>query len=161
VKENLPLLLQAARLLTRLFPKIHFAIGLPEDWRAEWVKPLLKRYGDDLPLTLLFGQSRLLLKACDVAVLVAGTITLEAACLGIPSVVVFWMGLLNRLQAHWLRWSATPERIANEVADLLRSHDRREEMRQRLLRVWDKIGEPCVATRIAHFLVSWVEEKPY
>jgi lipid-A-disaccharide synthase len=188
VKENLPLLLQTARLLTRLFPKIHFAIGLPEDWRTEWVKPLLKRYGDDLPLTLLFGQSRLLLKACDVAILVAGTITLEAACLGIPSVVVFWMGLLNRLQAHWLRWqgvnvlnfapfalpnrilgeivmpefigwSATPERIANEVADLLRSHDRREEMRQRLLRVWDKIGEPCVATRIAHFLVSWVEEK--
>jgi lipid-A-disaccharide synthase len=188
VKENLPLLLQTARLLTRLFPKIHFAIGLPEDWRTEWVKPLLKRYGDDLPLTLLFGQSRLLLKACDVAVLVAGTITLEAACLGIPSVVVFWMGLLNRLQAHWLRWqgvnvlkfapfalpnrilgeivmqefigwSATPERIADEVADLLRSHDRREEMRQRLLRVWDKIGEPCVATRIAHFLVSWVEEK--
>jgi lipid A disaccharide synthetase len=56
VKENLPLLLQAARLLTRLFPKIHFAIGLPEDWRTEWVKPLLKRYDDDLPLTLLFGQ---------------------------------------------------------------------------------------------------------
>ena len=188
VKENLPLLLRVARLLLRSFPNIHFAIGFPEDWRTDWVKPLLKRYGDALPLTLLFGRSRLLLKACDVAILVAGTITLEAACLGTPSVVVFWMGLLNRLQAHWLRWrgvnvlkfapfalpnrilgeiimpefigwSATPERIANEVANLLQSHDRREEMHQMLLRVWDEIGEPCVATRIAHFLVNWIEEK--
>ena len=188
VKENLPLLLRVARLLLRSFPNIHFAIGLPEDWRTDWVKPLLKRYGDALPLTLLFGRSRLLLKACDVAILVAGTITLEAACLGTPSVVVFWMGLLNRLQAHWLcwrgvnvlkfapfalpnrilgevimpefvGWSAIPERIADEVANLLRHPDRREEMRQWLLRVWDKVGEPNVATQIAQFLVRWVEEK--
>lgn len=186
VRENLPVLIRAAKLITRSFPELQFVIGLPEGWRDEWVEPLLRRYGKGLTITLRFGQSQLLLRACEVAVLVAGTVTLEAACLGTPGVVVFWMGPLNRLQVHWLRWrgfdvlkmapfalpnrllgeivmpeligwAVTPERIAEEVAELLQHPERREEMRQRLSRVWNEIGEPGVASRIAHFLIRWFE----
>jgi len=188
VRENLPLLLQTAELLIRSRPDVYFAIGLPEGWQLNWVKSLLERYGRNLPFSLLFGQSRVLLRACDVAILVAGTVTLEAACLGTPSVAVFRMGLLNRLQVHWLRWKginvlglgpfalpnrilgeivmpefigwmAKPERIAAAIEQLLADTNQRERIQHRLTKVWDKLGEPKVGLRIANFLVQWLVEK--
>lgn len=188
VRENLPLLLQTAELLIRSRPDVYFAIGLPEGWQLNWVKSLLERYGRNLPFSLLFGQSRVLLRACDVAILVAGTVTLEAACLGTPSVAVFRMGLLNRLQVHWLRWKginvlglgpfalpnrilgeivmpefigwmAKPERIAAAIEQLLADTNQREQIQHRLTKVWDKLGEPKVGLRIANFLVQWLVEK--
>ncbi|MCX7968693.1 MAG: hypothetical protein N3B10_09445 [Armatimonadetes bacterium] len=188
VKENLPLLLKTAEQLNRSIPKVHFAIGLPEGWRLNWVKANLERYGRGLPFSLLFGQSRILMRACDVAILVAGTVTLEAACLGTPSVAVFWMGFLNRLQVHWLRWKgvnvlelgpfalpnrilgeivmpefvgwmAKPERIATSVERLLNDKNQREQVRHRLTKVWNKLGEPKVGLRIANFLVQWLSEQ--
>ncbi len=187
VRENLPLLLQTAELLKRSHPDAHFAIGLPEGWQLKWVRSLLERHARDLNFSLLFGQSRVLLRACDVAILVAGTVTLEAACLGTPSVAVFWMGLLNRLQVHWLRWrgvnalelgpfalpnrilgeivmpefvgwAATPKRVAESVDQLLCDSKLREQMRRHLTKVWDRLGEPGVALRIANFLLSWFSE---
>lgn len=187
VRENLPLLLQTAELLKRSQPDAHFAIGLPEGWQLKWVRNLLERYSRDLPFSLLFGQSRVLLRACDVAILVAGTVTLEAAILGTPSVSVFWMGVLNRLQVHWLRWNgvnvlqlgpfalpnrilgeivmpefigwmAKPERIAFEVKSLLQDANRREQMRQRLLKVREKLGDLNASERIARFLARWIME---
>ncbi len=188
VRENLPLLLRTAELLIRSRPDVYFAIGLPEGWQLNWVKSLLERYGRNLPFSLLFGQSRVLLRACDVAILVAGTVTLEAACLGTPSVAVFRMGLLNRLQVHWLRWKginvlglgpfalpnrilgeivmpefigwmAKPERIAVAIEQLLADTNQRERIQHRLTKVWDKLGEPKVGLRIANFLVQWLVEK--
>ncbi|MGQ9463282.1 MAG: lipid-A-disaccharide synthase [Candidatus Fervidibacter sp.] len=186
VKENLPLLLQTGQHLTRKFPKIHFAIGLPEGWLIDWVQAPLKRWGKNLSLSAHFGQSRFLLKACDVAILVAGTITLEAACLGAPSVMVFQMGPLNRLQVHWLRlkgvnvlslgpfalpnrligkvvvpefvgWAANPSRIAGAVAQLLIDPTHRSEIQQELLKVREKLGEQGAASRIASFLKQWLK----
>jgi len=188
VRENLPLLLQTAELLIRSRPDVYFAIGLPEGWQLNWVKSLLERYGRNLPFSLLFGQSRVLLRGCDAAILVAGTMTLEAACLGTPSVTVFWMGLPNRLQVHWLRWKsinvlglgpfalpnrilgeivmpefigwmAKPERIAAAIEQLLADTNQREQIQHRLTKVWDKLGEPKVSLRIANFLVQWLVEK--
>jgi len=188
VRENLPLLLKTAELLRQSFPEACFAVGLPEGWQLKWVRSILERYGRDLPLSLLFGQSRVLLRACDVAILVAGTVTLEAAFLGTPSVMVFWTGLLNRLQVHWLRfrgvnvlelgpfalpnrilgeivmpefvgWAARPERIASEVASLLRNSKERDEMSRQLIKVREKLGSPGVAVRIAEFLIRWLSER--
>lgn len=186
VKENLPLLLQTGQHLAKKFSEVHFAIGLPEGWLIDWVQGPLKRWGKNLSLSVHFGQSRFLLKACDVAVLVAGTITLEAACLGVPSVAVFQMGLLNRLQVHFLRWkgvnvlslgpfalpnrllggtvmpefigwAAKPERVADAVAQFLTDPNYCSKTQHALLGVWEKLGEQGVASRIASFLCQWLE----
>ncbi len=188
VRENLPLLLQTAQQVHQQVQKVHFAVGLPAGWRLEWVRPLLDRYASRLPLSLHFGQTRALLRACTLALLVAGTVTLEAACLGTPSVMVFWTGWLNRVQAHWLRWRgvnvlqlgpfalpnrllgevvmpefvgwhATPEQISEVAMQLLLNAEQRETLRQRLLQVWDKLGEPGCAFRIATFLRQWLSEQ--
>lgn len=188
VRENLPLLLEVAKLLIHSRPDAYFAIGLPDGWQLKWVRSLIERYGHNLPFSLFFGQSRILLKACDAAILVTGTVTLEAACLGTPSVTVFWMGLPNRLQVHWLRWkginvlelgpfalpnrilgeivvpefigwTSKPERIALAVEQLLANTEQRERIRRRLVKVWGKLGEPKVGLRIANFLFQWVAEE--
>ncbi len=185
VRENLPPLLKAAQRLTRKGRRLHFAIGLPAGWQIKWVAPIVQRYASTLPFSLHFGQTRELLRACDCALLVAGTITLEAACLGTPSAMVFWMGALDRLQAHWLRWRgvnvlqlgpfalpnrligkivmpeligwhATPERIEQVAEELLLPPEPRETLRQNLLCVWDKLSPPGAAQRIARFLAEWL-----
>lgn len=187
VQENLPVLLQVAQRLSKRMSKLRFAVGFPPDWRSEWMQSFLSRHTVDLPLSIYIGHSHELLKACDVGVLVAGTITLEAACLAVPSVAIFWTGVLNRLQVHWLRWHgvsitqlgpfALPNRILGEIVmpefvgwavdadliaetvwQLLTDADFRETMRQRLSQVWEKLGEIGASERIAKFLVQWLSE---
>lgn len=186
VQENLPVLLQVAQRLHRRALRLHFAVGLPPDWRTEWLNKILRRYPVNFPLSVHIGHSHELLKGCDVAVLVAGTVTLEAACLQVPSVAIFWMGWLNRLQWHWMRWrgipvlelgpfalpnrilreivmpefvgwAVNPDRIAETVWQFLTDEGQREAMRQKLKRVWQALGEPGATERVAKFLVNWLK----
>ncbi len=185
VQENLPVLLQVAQRLNRRASQLHFAVGLPPDWRTEWLNKVLRRHPVDLPLSVHIGHSHELLKGCDVAVLVAGTVTLEAACLAVPSVAIFWLSWLNRLQGHWMRWGgipilqygpfALPNRILGEIVmpefigwavhpdtiaetvwKLLTDDEQREAMRKRLAQVWQALGEPGATERVAKFLVEWL-----
>ena len=184
VQENLPILLQVARRLHERDKALHFAIGLPPDWRPEWLARSLTRHGADLPPSVHIGNSHLLLRACDVVLLVAGTVTLEAACLEVPAVAIFWTGLLNRLQVHWLWWQGVkvtqlgpfalpnrllgeivmPEfigwsvdvpRIAETVWQLLTDEAKADAVRQRFRQVWERLGELGACERVAKFLADW------
>ncbi|GBC97516.1 Lipid-A-disaccharide synthase [bacterium HR17] len=187
VRENLPILLQVSHQLWRCDPTLQFALGLPPEWRSDWVAPLLARWGNRIPLSVHIGQSHELLRASDLALLVAGTVTLEAACLQTPSIAVFWTGFLNRLQVHWLRWrgvnvmelgpfalpnrilgdtvmpefigwAASVERLAATAWQLLTDEAHREQMRQRFADLWQRLGEPGACFRVAKFLVQWAEQ---
>lgn len=184
VQENLPILLQVTRRLHERDKALHFAIGLPPDWHLDRIRRHLTHDGSDLPLSVHIGNSHLLLRACDVALLVAGTITLEAACLEVPAVALFWTGLLNRLQVHWLWWQgvkvthlgpfALPNRLLGDIVmpefigwsvdvpritetvwQLLTDESKAEGMRQRFRQVWERLGDPGACERVAKFLADW------
>jgi lipid-A-disaccharide synthase len=89
IRENLPLMLEAARLLQEKRPQVRFV--LPHQRAKVWpqVEELLRT--SRVEVTLLKDRFHGVLKACHGAWVVSGTASLEVAALGIPSVVVYAM----------------------------------------------------------------------
>jgi lipid-A-disaccharide synthase len=108
---------------------------------------------------------------CEIIVAASGTVTLEAAILGTPLVVVYkvnpltyWIGkrlvrvkhvaLVNLVTSQafvpeLIQHDASPERISQEVLDILGDTRRQEWMRQCLRDVRQRLGSPGASARAA------------
>ena len=128
-------------------------------------------------LRLIHHQTREALAAADAAAVASGTATLEAALLGIPTVIVYkesalnWhalgslitaehYGLVNliagrRLATELMQDEFTGETLARELLSLLEPQ-RNAQMRAELNEVMKKIGEPGASRRAANAIVTFV-----
>lgn len=89
-----PLFLRAASLLRQADPGLGFALPAANAARAAELEHMLAACR--LPgITLVRGQSRVVMAACDAVLLASGTATLEAALLKRPMVVAYRMGGLS------------------------------------------------------------------
>ena len=89
IRENLPLMLEAARLLHQLRPQVRFV--LPHLRAKVWpqIEDLLTHSA--VHVLCVPGEFHAVLRACRGAWVVSGTASLEVAAVGIPSVVVYAM----------------------------------------------------------------------
>ncbi|MDW8468848.1 MAG: lipid-A-disaccharide synthase [Burkholderiales bacterium] len=79
----------AARRLRQEAPDLHFVVPTVSRATRALFEQALRRRGDELPLTLLFGHSHEALAAADVALVASGTATLEAALFKTPLVITY------------------------------------------------------------------------
>jgi lipid-A-disaccharide synthase len=68
---------------------LKFIIPAANEQRKSQLKQLLQEYGNDLPITLIDGQSKKVMLAADVVLMASGTTTLEALLLKKPMVVAY------------------------------------------------------------------------
>ena len=144
VKQNLPLQLEAARLLHQRRPEVKFVLCLAGSIDEELVAPICRRarLPDTLRLVRVVGRSREAIRAADVVLAKPGTVTLEAALLERPMVV---MGRVHPLTAailrRWVRapFFAMPNLIAETalVPELLQEQAQPEAMARQLLALLD------------------------
>jgi lipid-A-disaccharide synthase len=87
VEKNLQPLLSTARLVAERFPDAHFALPVARPSLREAIAR--GSDGCGFPLTLVSGDRHLLFRCMDAALAVSGTVTLELALLGVPSVIVY------------------------------------------------------------------------
>ena len=143
------------------------------------INVILKRYGNDLGIRLVTNGAAKALAASDAAILEMGTVALEAACLDVPSIAIFWTGATNRLQAHMIRrkwqrefyalpnmilgrmampeliiWTCSPERIATGIVDLLTNDNARLKMLNDFEEVRSSLGEPGVSDKVANLILQ-------
>lgn len=85
------LFLDAARGLKQRHPELHFIIPSASDARHSELAVLLEEYRD-LGVTLVKGQSHVVMSASDGVLLTSGTTALEAMLLKKPMVVAYRMG---------------------------------------------------------------------
>jgi lipid-A-disaccharide synthase len=162
-------LLDAAAILAERLPRIHFLMPLAPTIQPEQVEPFLR--GRDLPLTVVEHNTYEIIEICEIIVAASGTVTLETAILGTPLVVVYrvspltyWLGkplvrvkhvaLANivageRVAPELFQHEATPERIAQEVMNILGDPQRQAWIRQRFADVRKKLGNPGASARAA------------
>jgi lipid-A-disaccharide synthase len=174
VKVLLPIMLDAASLLARTISGIRFVLPLASTIGTDQVRPLLK--GRDLPLTVLEHRTHEAIQACDLIVAASGSVTLEAAILRTPLVVVYkvhpltfgigrrlvhvrHLGLVNlvageEVAPELIQGEARAERIAEEVVGILRDPDRQRWIRSRLADVRRSLGAPGASTRAAEIALS-------
>jgi lipid-A-disaccharide synthase len=151
---------QAARLLLRERPELHFALPVLPALRAA-VEQAARAAGwsgpDTQALHLVDGRSHQVLAACDAALVASGTATLEAALFKRPRVIAShmpwlswqimrrkqlqpWVGLPNILSREFvvpelLQERATPEALAEGVLHWLKHPQEAQALAQRFERL--------------------------
>ena len=133
-----------------------------------------------VPLRLLSGEEREEWKRCDLALVASGTVTLEAALWGVPTIIVYkvspvnywiakrlikvpYIGLVNwvagkKIVTELIQDQATPEALTDEARRLLGEGDRRAALLQELDGVRQKIGGPGASRRVARIALEMIKE---
>jgi len=173
VRLHLPIMLKAAQRLRRRLPKARFMIPLATTLDPKEIQ--LQAKGK----AMVVNHSYEALGACDLLVAASGTITLEAALLERPLVVVrraspltWWVGramvhvehlaMVNLLAGRRVvpeLWQdeATPERIAEEAHQLLKDPMLRAHQQRELRRVGQMLGPPGASHRVAKLIMELVQ----
>lgn len=167
-------MLQAARLLSRRHPQARFylpvAPGLSE-------AAIQQRVNDSGVMVKLCSEKTYdLMSCCDFAIAVSGTVTLEAALLGLPSIVLYKMSPLTyqiaRLFVHveffslpnilagrkilpeLLQDEVNAEKIAAEAEHLFKGTDSAIAVKAELKNIKSMLGSPGVAERTAKLILQ-------
>ena len=178
VTRLLPVMLSMAQILKKRIPAIQFVLPLAATLPLDCVQGPVNRQGVDIRITR--GDLYDVVGLADIAVVASGTATLETALLGVPMIIVYkvsplsyligrmfvhvdHIGLVNliadrRIVPELIQGDATPERMAEEVYDLLTSGARMEEMKRDLLHVGKMLGEPGASHRAAQFACEMIEQ---
>jgi lipid-A-disaccharide synthase len=174
VRALLPIMLEAAASLVRRMPHARFLLPLASTIRADQVRPLLQ--ARSVPLMVMEGRTHEAIQASDLIVAASGSVTLEAAILGTPLVVVYkvhrlsyevgrrlirvqHIGLVNLVAGETvapelIQDQVTAEAIVKEVMVILEDPDRREWIRSRLEEVRQRLGSPGASVRAAKIALS-------
>jgi len=136
------------------------------------------------PLKIISGQSYEAMGAAHAAVVASGTATVEAALAGVPTVIVYrvspltfavarrlirveHVGMANllageRLFPELVQADFTPERLADEVINLIREPERIAKVHRGLIKVINHLGGPGASRRAAQVaidLIDWLRQE--
>ena len=179
VNALLPPMLDAAVILSEKIPGIHLLMPLAPTIDHDQVFPFLE--GRQLPLTVIENNTHEIIQVCEVIIAASGTVTLEAAILGTPLVVIYkvnpltyWLGkrlvkvkhvaLANivageTVAPELIQNDATPEKIAHETVSILNDSERQEWIRHRLAGVRQNLGTQGASEKAAAVALELLESK--
>lgn len=180
IERHLPVMLAAARLVREAVPEAQFLLPLASTALWGLVKGMVEKVlGEGArgrqpfppPLKILPGQAYEALVAAHLAVVASGTVTVEAALAGTPTVIMYRLapltyqmakllvrvehiGMANLLAGEelfpeLLQEDCTPERLARKVLGWVQNLQRLERLRPGLARLTESLGPPGASRRAA------------
>jgi lipid-A-disaccharide synthase len=181
VSRHLPIMLAAADRLQTQLGKIRFIVSQAPTVDTSLFENILKKYRAPNGLVKtrehvgrVFQQSRLVIA-------VSGTVTLEAALSGTPTVIIYkvspfsyWMGkamihvehigLLNliaekRIVPELIQKEVTPENIADHVMDMIKNPDQMKETISELIVAQNRLGKPGASERVADIAFDLINSR--
>ena len=172
LRRHLPVMLDALKLIQAKLPELQARMVLPNAALAQQAKSL------DLPreLEIQIGNLPPALAAADLAIASTGTVTMECAFFGVPTVTLYktsWLtyqiakrivtvksltmpNLLanEEIFPEFVQGAATPGTIAGAALDLLQNEPRRTQIKIWLAAIVSTLGEPGASTRAATAILS-------
>jgi lipid-A-disaccharide synthase len=171
VRVHWPILREAARYILQRQNQKVVALAI-----SERVQSLLREDGaGSIEISDNPGES---LGRASAAIACSGTATLECAYFGVPAVVLYkvawptyWIGRMlvkvkhlampnvlagETIYPEFIQGRAKPEPIARETIRLLTDPGRRAEMKMKLARVIESLGEPGASARAAQHILDMV-----
>ena len=176
VKKLLPAMLKAAEILEDRLPSVQFALPLADTLNYDFVAGIVSQSSADVKIVTddvydLIGLS-------DIVMVASGTATLETALLGTPMIIVYKISALSYLIGRavididtigmvniiagktvvpeLIQGDANPEKMADEVYDILTSGSRMDEMKKDLLDVCKKLGSTGASQRAAELACEMI-----
>ncbi len=178
IEKMLPTLLAGAKLLQKRMPDVQFAMPRAGTIPLELLQNKIRESG--LQVKITEGNNYDLFSAADLALATSGTVTLEAALCGLPSVIVYRTSALNAFIARLvinipniglpnivagrqilpelLQEDFTPTRLADAAGELLQP-ERRAQAEADLAYMKKRLGEPGAVERVAKLILRIAEEK--
>ncbi len=175
LKRHLPILLQAARKIEEVHPAT-WRMVLPGEELARSARPMLPAQPR---IALQVGGLDTALAQADLALASSGTVTMECAFFGVPTVVLYKVSPLEYQVARrmlqvkhiampnllagemvfpeFVQHEATPANLARAALEFLDQPERRTQVRAQLDRVIASLGGPGAATRAACAIVKLLE----
>jgi lipid-A-disaccharide synthase len=189
IERILPIMMAAARLIRQAVPEAQFILPLASTAPRGLVEGMVEEFlgeggshglearatgaGGPLPppLKIIPGQAYQALAAAHRAVVASGTVTVEAALAGTPTVIIYRLapltyrvakllirvdhiGMANLLAGEGIfpeliQEDCTPERLAGEALNWIKNMPRVQELRRGLSRVVAELGPPGASQRAA------------
>ena len=168
LKHHLPVMLDALQLIQAKLPQSRARMVLPD--------PILKALADKLStpppkIETQIGDLPQALVQADVVISKTGTVTMECAFFGVPTVTLYQKPLLGlaiglgiitvnsltmpnllageEVYPEFLQKDATPENIAGAALELLHDEPRRHEIKLQLAKIISSLGGPGACERAA------------
>lgn len=177
VAHNVGPLAGALRRLVARRKDLQIAVAAAPGLEAALLDPLVS----GLPATLVTGRTHALLGAATCALVASGTATVEAALLGTPMVVVYRLSPFTyalgrplvrvphyamanliagrRVVTELIQGDFTPEAVEREAASLLDDPGRREEVREALRVVTERLGPTGASGRAADIVAAMMTSR--
>ena len=187
IERHLPLMLAAAQLVSEALPEVQFILPLASTAPRGLVEGMIKEAWEDVPspgppLKIIPGQAYAALAAAQLAVVASGTVTVEAALAGTPTVIMYRLapltfqmakllirvdhiGMANLLAGEGLfpeliQEDCTPASLAREVLRWIREPERLAQLRPGLARVMERLGPPGASRRAAEVAQEVINCQP-
>jgi lipid-A-disaccharide synthase len=170
LQRHLPVMLAALKMIQEKIPAAKTKMVLPN----ESLTQLAKSLGANLEIQI--GSLPAALAAADVAIASTGTVTMECAFFGVPTVTLYktsWLtyeigkrivtvksltmpNLLagETVYPEFIQDDATPEHLARAALELLQNQIRREIIKVQLAQIILSLGEPGAAKRAATAILN-------
>jgi lipid-A-disaccharide synthase len=181
VSRHLPIMFEAARILSRRLGDVKFLISLAPSIEKNYAKAIIEQMPAALKFELATSDVRHVFERARIVVAASGTVTLEAAIYGIPMVIIYkvsqlsyWLGrtmikiknigLVNLIAGkeivpELVQNDASPENIAEQVERMLNDPVGLERMRNELLRIRNSLGRAGASGRTADIAILMLKNK--
>ena len=172
LQKHLPPMLGALKLIQEKLPAAKAKMVLPDESLVQLAKSL----GVTANVEIQIGDLPQALAEADVAIASTGTVTMECAFFGLPTVTLYILSWLNYqigiriLTSKWLtmpniladevvypeflQYDATPENLSRAALELLQDESRRTKIKSQLAGIVASLGEPGAANRAATAVLS-------
>jgi lipid-A-disaccharide synthase len=170
LKKHLPPMLGAVKLVREQFPSAKVKMVLPNPALMQLAKSL----GADVEIQI--GELPWALAESDVAIASTGTVTMECAFFGVPTVTLYktsWLtyqigrrlvtvksltmpNLLagEEVYPEFIQKAATPENLSRATLALLQDESRRAQIKAQLAKIIASLGEPGAPRRAAEAVLN-------
>ena len=180
IRRLLPPMSEAAGKIAAKIPGARFLLSAAPGTHPAELRAFAASHGAPEAMEVVMGSGTIFDKA-DIVIAASGTVTLEAAVAGVPTVLVYRMsaasyaiarrvvkiphaGLANliagdEVMPELLQEDANPEKIAETVTDIVSDPKRIERLHHALRSVRGALGEPGVASRCADLAMDMLEKR--
>jgi lipid-A-disaccharide synthase len=174
LQKHLPVMLQAAWKIVKE-KGVRFVCVLPNEPLVALARPMALQCGWP-DITFQIGNLPNALAQADVAIASTGTVTMECAFFGVPTVTLYKTSWLTyqiakriitvksltmpnlmageEVYPEFVQNDATPENISRAALELLQNESRRTKIKSQLAKIITSLGEPGASQRAAAAILS-------
>ena len=179
ISRLLPVMLKAAVDLSRRDERLKFLVSVAPSTAPSTIRQLVDLHAGSVPVELVEGGVEKIFRRSTLVVAASGTVTLEAALSGIPTVIIYkvspltflmakvlarvkFIGLVNLIAGRevvpeLVQGRASAKNISKTVWKLLSDETHRLAIKQDLLKVRKALGGPGASERAAQIALQMID----